>query len=61
MMMSEREKILQRIRSESIARLKEKGVDIDRIRREHSPEDKFTTKKGDYKLIDPKTGKIIFE
>lgn len=60
-MISEREKTLQRIRSESIARLKEKGVDIDRVRREHSPEDKFTTKKGDFKIIDPETGKVIFQ
>ena len=60
-MASEIDKDLERIRAETIARLKDKGVDVEKVRREHSPEDKFTTKKGDFQIIDPETGKVIFE
>ena len=60
-MASEIDKDLERIRAETIARLKDKGVDLEKVRREYSREDKFTTKKGDFKIIDPETGKVIFE
>ena len=61
MLSKEEQSFLRRLNAETDARLKAKGIDLEKVRREYSREDKFTTQKGDYKLIDPKTGKVLFE
>ncbi|WP_205180125.1 hypothetical protein [Siminovitchia thermophila] len=61
MLSKEDQEFLRRLNAETDARLKAKGVDLEKVRREYSREDKFTTKKGDFKIIDPETGRVIFE
>ncbi len=61
MLSKEDQEFLRRLNAETDARLKAKGIDLEKVRREYSPEDKFTTKKGDFKIIDPKTGKVVIE
>lgn len=55
------EEFLKRINAESEARLKDKGIDLDRKKRKHSRYDKFTSKKGEFTIIDPETGRVIVE
>lgn len=50
---------LKRINAESEARLKAKGIDIEKVKRKYSRHDKFTSKKGDFVITDPDTGEVI--
>lgn len=51
------EDYLKKINAESEERLKAKGIDIEKVKREYSRYDKFTSKKGDFTISDPEEPK----